>query len=64
MPWHVASNPKVSYAAREVQLKDGILPVRKGAETIGRVAKVHNVSIKIFRRELREMQTRENIKVF
>jgi hypothetical protein len=64
MPWQVDSNLQVSYLAREVQHIDSILPLRKGAETIGRVAKVHNISIKRFRLELRKMQTRENIKAF
>jgi hypothetical protein len=64
MPWHVASNPRVSYTAREVQLNDGALPVSTGAEEFGRVAKVHNMSIKRFRRELRKMQTRGYFKAF
>jgi hypothetical protein len=39
MPWLVASDLKVSYPAREVLLKDGILSMRVGAETIDKVAK-------------------------
>jgi hypothetical protein len=64
MPWNVASNPRVSYTAQEVQLNDGALPVSTGAEEFGRVAKVHNMNIKRFRRELRKMQTRDDFKVF
>lgn len=64
MPWHVASNPQVSYPARVVQLKDDTLPVMTGAEEFGRVAKVHNMSIKRFRKELRQMRTRDDFKAF
>jgi Aspartyl protease len=52
MPWHVASNPRVSYYARVVQLKDDTLPVMPGAEEFGRVAKVHNMSIKLFEKNI------------
>jgi hypothetical protein len=63
-PWHVASNPKVSYPAREIKLNDYILPLKTEAETIGREAKFHNMSINYFTHELRKLQARVNIKVF
>jgi hypothetical protein len=63
-PWHVASNPQVSYPARVAQLKDDTLPVMTGAEEFGRAAKVHNMSIKRFRKELRNMHTRDYFKAF
>jgi hypothetical protein len=47
-----------------VQLNDDALPVSTGTEEFGRVAKVHNMSIKSFRRELRKMQTRDYCKAF
>jgi hypothetical protein len=58
------NDPKVSYPARVVQLKDGIIPVMKGAEEFGKVAKVQNMSIKSFRKKHRKMQTREDLKAF
>jgi hypothetical protein len=64
MPRRVASNPQVFYPARGVQLRDDTLPVMTGAGEFGRVAKVHNMSIKRFRKELRKMQTRDNFKAF
>jgi hypothetical protein len=60
----LASDPKVSYSARVVQLKDGTLYVLTGAEDFGKVAKVQNMSIKMFRKEPRKMQNREYYKAF
>jgi hypothetical protein len=65
MPWHVASDPKVSYPAREVQLKDGVILMSAKRPKTAEVAKVHNTSIQSFRTELRKMPTmRNDIKTF
>jgi hypothetical protein len=63
MPWHVAQDPKVSYSEREVHVKDGKIPVDMGY-SLGSKPKVQSMSVKSFRRDLRTMNTRNDIKVF
>jgi hypothetical protein len=65
MSWHVARDHNVSYPAREVQLKNGLILMSYKRRKTAEVAKVHNTSIKSVRRELRKMQTmRNDIKSF
>jgi hypothetical protein len=59
----MAQDPKVSYSAREVHVKDGKIAVDMG-DSLGSKTKVQNMSVKSFRRDLRTMNTRIDIKVF
>jgi hypothetical protein len=63
MQWHVAQDPKVSYSAREVHVKDVKIPVDTG-DSLGSKTKVQSMSVKSFRRDLRAMNNRNAIKVF
>jgi hypothetical protein len=63
VPWHVAQDPKVSYSAREVHLKEEKMPVYSKEYSSSKM-KVQSMSVKSFRRDLRTMNNQNEFEVF